>query len=84
MFTNGSTVYRMVHRDTQAYNTFLSYRLGKSDTHSWLRDTSVRVGVNNLFNTEPPLSDDNNNYETALYNTLAKGRSYSLTLTKKF
>ena len=84
VFTNGSTVYRMVHRDTQTYNTFLSYRLGKSDTHSWLRDTSVRVGVNNLFNTEPPLSDDNNNYETALYNTLAKGRSYSLTLTKKF
>ena len=84
VFTNGSTLYRMVHRDTQTYNAFLSYRLGQTDTRSWLRDTSVRVGVNNLFNTEPPLSDDNNTYETALYNTLAKGRMYSLTLTKKF
>lgn len=84
VFTNGSTVYRMVHRDTQTYNAFLSYRLGKTDTRSWLRDTSVRVGVNNLFNAEPPLSDDNNTYESALFNTLAKGRSYSLTLTKKF
>jgi outer membrane receptor protein involved in Fe transport len=84
VFTNGSTVYRMVHRDTQTYNTFLSYRLGKADTRNWLRDTTVRIGVNNLFNTEPPLSDDNNTYETALFNTMAKGRSYSLTLTKKF
>ena len=84
VFTNGSTLYRMVHRDTQTYNAFLSYRLGKTDTRSWLRDTSVRVGVNNLFNAEPPLSDDNNTYESALFNTMAKGRMYSLTLTKKF
>lgn len=83
VFTNGSTVYRMVHRDTQTYNAFLSYRIDKKDTRSWLRDTSVRVGVNNLFNTEPPLSNDNNTYEPALYNTMAKGRIYSLTITKK-
>ena len=84
VFTNGSTLYRMVHRDTQTYNAFLSYRLRKTDTRSWLRDTSVRVGVNNLFNAEPPLSDDNNTYESALFNTIAKGRMYSLTLTKTF
>ena len=84
VFTNGSTLYRMVHRDTQTYNAFLSYRLRKTDTRSWLRDTSVRVGVNNLFNAEPPLSDDNNTYESALFNTMAKGRMYSLTLTKTF
>ncbi|MBL9187811.1 MAG: TonB-dependent receptor [Opitutaceae bacterium] len=84
VFTNGSTVYRMVHRDTQTYNAFLSYRIGKTDARSWLRDTSIRAGVNNLFNTEPPLSDDNNTYESALFNTMAKGRMYSLTVTKKF
>ena len=84
VFTNGSTLYRMVHRDTQTYNAFLSYRLRKTDTRSWLRDTSMRVGVNNLFNAEPPLSDDNNSYESALFNTMAKGRMYSLTLTKTF
>ena len=84
VFTNGSTLYRMVHRDTEVYNAFVSYRLGKTDTRSWLRDTSVRVGVNNLLNAEPPLSDDNNTYESALFNTMAKGRMYSLTLTKKF
>lgn len=84
VFTNGGMVYRMVQRDTASYNTFVTYRLGTGDLRGWLRDTSVRVGVNNLFNREPPLSDDPNTYEPALYNTLAKGRSYSVTLTKKF
>ncbi|PAW66435.1 MAG: hypothetical protein B9S34_08080 [Opitutia bacterium Tous-C1TDCM] len=84
VFTNGNTVYRMVHRDTQTYNVFVSYRVDRSDARSWLRDTSIRVGVNNLFDAEPPLSDDNNTYETALYNTMAKGRLYSVTVTRKF
>lgn len=84
VFTNGSTIYRMVLPDTETYNAFLSYRLGRTDTRSWLRDTSVRLGVNNLFNAEPPLSDDNNTYESALYNTMAKGRLYSVTVTHKF
>lgn len=84
VFTNGSTVYRMVHRDTQTYNVFVSCRLDRSEARRWLRDTSIRVGVNNLFGTEPPLSDDNNTYEPALYNTMAKGRLYSVTVTRKF
>ena len=58
--------------------------LDRGEARRWLRDTSVRVGVNNLFNTEPPLSNDNNTYEPALYNTMAKGRLYSLTVTRKF
>ncbi len=84
VFTNGTTVYRMVHRDTQSYNVFLAYRLDRTDARRWLRDTSIRVGVNNVLGTEPPLSDDNNTYETALYNAMAKGRLYSLTVTRKF
>lgn len=84
VFTNGSTVYRMVHRDTRTYNLFLAHRFDRTDPHAWRRDTSIRLGVNNLFGTEPPLSDDNNTYETALYNTMAKGRLYSLTVTRKF
>ncbi len=84
VFTNGTTLYRMVGRDSVSYNTFVSWRVGRADARAWLRDTSFRFGVNNLFNVEPPLSDDNNAYEPALYNTLAKGRMYSVTLTRKF
>jgi outer membrane receptor protein involved in Fe transport len=49
-----------------------------------LNNTSVRVGVNNLFDAEPPLSSDSRGYDPSLYNTMARGRSYSLQLTKKF
>jgi iron complex outermembrane recepter protein len=83
VFTNGTTIYRLVHPDVVSYNTFVSYRLGDRKTKNWLKDTSVRFGVNNVFNKEPPLSDNNNTYEPALFNTLAKGRLYSLTITKK-
>jgi iron complex outermembrane recepter protein len=84
VFTNGSTIYRMVHPEVMSYNVFGSYELGDRKARRWLRETSLRVGVNNVFGKEPPLSDDNNTYETALYNTLAKGRIYSVTITKKF
>lgn len=83
VFTNGTTIYRMVHPDVTSYNVFVTYRLGDNKASRWLRDTSLRVGVNNLFNKEPPLSDNNNTYEPELYNTLAKGRIYSVTLTRK-
>lgn len=84
VFTNGATVYRMVHPEVMSYNAFLGYELGDRNANRWLRSTSLRLGVNNLFNKVPPVSDDNNTYETALYNTLAKGRIYSVTLTRKF
>jgi len=40
--------------------------------------------VNNLFNLEPPLgANSSSGYDTSQFNTLARGRSYSLQLTKK-
>jgi iron complex outermembrane recepter protein len=84
VFTNGSTVYRMVGSDAITYNTFLTYRFERNDRRAWLRHTTIRVGVNNLFDAEPPISNDNNTYETALFNTMAKGRTYSLTFTRTF
>jgi outer membrane receptor protein involved in Fe transport len=81
-FNNGSFVYRYVIHDTKTYNTFLSYRVESKSR--WLADLDVRFTVNNLFNAEPPLSGGNSSgYEISVYNTLARGRSYSLQLTKK-
>jgi outer membrane receptor protein involved in Fe transport len=74
----------MVGSDAITYNTFLTYRFERNDRRSWLRHTTIRVGVNNLFDAEPPISNDNNTYETALFNTMAKGRTYSLTFTRTF
>jgi outer membrane receptor protein involved in Fe transport len=41
------------------------------------------VGVNNLFNAKPPLVADSRGYEPGVYNTMARGRTYSLQITKK-
>jgi len=40
--------------------------------------------VNNVFDAIPPLSSDSRGYDPALYNTLARGLSWSVELTKKF
>ena len=74
-------VYRYVVHDSMSFNGFLSYRI-KADRH-WLDDTTVRVGVINLFDAQPPLSSDSRGYDPALYNLMARGRSWSLQVTKK-
>lgn len=81
ILNNGSYSYRYVVHDTNAYNVFGSYRV--SSQNRWLRDTSFRLGVNNLFNLKPPLSADSRGYEVGVYNVIARGRTYSLQVTKK-
>ena len=49
----------------------------------WLNNTAIRFGVNNLFEAKPPLSADSRGYEVGLYNVMARGRTYSLQVTKK-
>ena len=81
VFNNGAYSYRFIVKETMTYNLHLSYRLASSNR--WLNQTSVRFGVNNLFNLEPPLSADSRGYEPSVHNSLARGRSFSLQLTKK-
>lgn len=80
-FTNGATSFRYVVHDSKSYNLFLSYRL--TTENRWLHDTSLRFGVINVLNAVPPLSSVTNGYDAAVYNTMARGRTYSLSLTKK-
>ncbi len=81
IFSNGSTVYRFVVHDTKQYNAYVSYRF--ASRNRYLNDTSVRLGVVNLFDAEPPLSSDSRGYDVSLYNTMARGLSWSVQLTKK-
>ena len=81
VFSNGSYSYRYVVHDTKSYNVFVSYRI--TAQNRWLNQTSLRFGVNNLFNAEPPLSADSRGYDPSLYNVMARGRTYSLQITKK-
>jgi outer membrane receptor protein involved in Fe transport len=81
-FTNGLTQYRYVVRDSVYYNASVTYRIRSSN--KWLDRSSIRVGVVNLTDKEPPLSSDSRGYDPAVYNNLARGRSFSLELRKSF
>ena len=52
----------------------------------WLDQTTIRIGVNNIFDSPPPFSAGavgrNDNYDTSLYSI--RGRYYYLGLNKKF
>ena len=82
VFNNGAYSYRFIVKATSSYNLFVTHRLKLPG--NWLHHTNVRLGVNNLFNTEPPLSGDSRGYEPSVYNVMARGRTYSLQLTRKF
>ncbi|MBL9202464.1 MAG: TonB-dependent receptor [Opitutaceae bacterium] len=81
VLTNGATQYRYVVSDSISYNAYVTYRVQSQSR--WLSRTSVRFGVNNLLDKEPPLSADSRGYEPSLYNVLARGRTFSLQITKK-
>jgi iron complex outermembrane receptor protein len=83
VFDTGAVRYRYIVHDSITYNAHVSYAFhGRAD--SWLANTSVRLGVVNLTNREPPLTSDPRGYDTAVYNTLARGRTWSVELGKKF
>jgi iron complex outermembrane receptor protein len=81
IFNNGAYSYRYVIHDAKTYNLFATYRVQAQN--KYLNGTAIRVGVNNVFDTEPPLSADSRGYEPALYNVMARGRTWSLQVTKK-
>ena len=81
VFNNGAYNYRYVVHDSNSYNLSLTYR-GPRESR-WFKNTSVRLGINNLFDLKPPLSADSRGYDPAVYNVIARGRTYSLQVTKK-
>jgi iron complex outermembrane receptor protein len=82
VFNNGAYSYRYVVHDSNAYNMYVGYRFGSQN--KWLNNTSLRFGVNNVFDLKPPLTADSRGYEVGLYNVIARGRTFSGQITKKF
>lgn len=81
VFSRGAVSYRYVVHDTKSYNVFATYRFASENR--MLRNTSARIGVNNLFDAQPPLSSDQRGYDPAIHNTLARGRTWSVEVTKR-
>jgi hypothetical protein len=81
-FTGGATSYRYLVASTMSFNASVGYRFRAKNR--WIGDTTVRLGVVNLLDKEPPLSSDSRGYDPSVYNLMARGRAYSLQLTRQF
>ncbi len=64
------------------FNAFVSKTFYAND--SLLDGTSIRLGVKNLLDEEPPLTPDYAGYDPSVYNSVAMGRVWTLRLTKNF
>jgi outer membrane receptor protein involved in Fe transport len=63
------------------HNAWVTYRFDRG-SHRWLRGVSVRLGINNVFDVEPPLADETYGYAGGSANV--RGRQATLELSRKF
>lgn len=82
-FDSGSYLYRYVVRDVVTFNATLSYRFNQEAT-PWLRRSSIRLGVINLADREPPLTSGAFGYSASVHGGLLAGRTWTIELTKQF
>lgn len=82
-FDGGAYAYRYIVRDTITYNASLRYEFKKS-APKLLQNTSIRAGVINLLDKEPPLTSGNFGYSSSVYTSLLAGRTWTLDVTKRF
>ena len=81
------------HYDNDGLDRYY-YRVGPSISHTanigyaftrrdgWLANTSLRAGVSNVFNTEPPFLDETRAGYTGVI--AARGRTYTMQVSKRF
>lgn len=78
---NGITRYWLKVEPFLNHNTWISYRFD-GDAHPWLRGTTVRGGINNVFDEDPPITDEQFGYRSGAFNP--RGRQFTMDITKKF
>jgi outer membrane receptor protein involved in Fe transport len=76
-------VYYWKVDDSVTFNAFGAYTFAP-ESDSWLSDVNLRVGVKNLTAEDAPLTTDVAGYDSAVYNSVAAGRIWTLRLTKNF
>jgi len=83
VFDQGRDNYYYSVGATTSYNAYLAYRFGQGSS-KWMRNTTVRLSVENLTNAQPPFSSDIVGYNVSVYGNLAFGRTFSLEFTRRF
>ena len=75
--------YRYRVRDVISYNAAVGYRFNR-DANRLLRNSTVRVGIVNLLDQEPPLTPDTAGYATSVHANLFPGRTWTIEVTRQF
>jgi len=70
--------YRYITKRLITHNAHVNYRFGRS--RGILSNVSVRLGINNVFDTAPPANDDSSGYDEGN----PRGRMYFTEFSKKF
>ncbi len=82
-FNNGTTTYYEKGYDSLQVNLGLSYKFDSKSV--WLKSTTVRLGVNNVLDEDPPLNGvTTTGYAGSTGSSLWIGRAYSVNLTRTF
>ena len=63
------------------HNAWIGYRFDRAE-RSWLQGTSLRLGMNNVFETNPPQSSDQYGFRTSTANP--RGRQFTMEVSKRF
>ncbi len=63
------------------HNAWISYRFDRG-SREWLRGVTVRGGVNNVFDTDPQLGDEQYGYQPGTFNV--RGRQFTMEVSKRF
>jgi iron complex outermembrane recepter protein len=80
--SGGVRRYRYLVSGFWSHNAYLNYAVGRK-RESVLSNLSVRFGVNNVFDAEPPLADEDSGYRRGV-GTNARGRIFYTQISKSF
>jgi outer membrane receptor protein involved in Fe transport len=78
---NGITRYLLRVDPSINHNAWMSYRFDGRG-HAWLKGVTLRGGINNVFDTEPQLADEQYGYFPGTANV--RGRQFTMEFSKRF
>ncbi|MSU25508.1 MAG: hypothetical protein EXS32_17005 [Opitutus sp.] len=81
VYNNGAGAIREIGEEQYQVNVGVGYRFSRQ-SNKWVRNTTVRLGVNNLLDDEPARSQGQNGYAGSIGSSLWVGRAYSVSFTR--
>jgi hypothetical protein len=78
---NGITRYLLRVDPSSGHNAWISYRFERG-AGDWLRGVALRGGINNVFDENPALVDEQYGYQPGTFNV--RGRQFTMEVSKRF